>query len=303
MAFGIVARLTSGVDTHVLWDALQRTNPGIILLAVASHWAVVLAKAVRLRRLLGSDSRRSFGYIWRSLMAAYGATILVPGRWTEIVLGGLLMQGGGPPVAVVAGAIAADKLFSVLNFLLIVAPLPFLLKLPPSLSDTLERVVVVGVLCSVALVAFLATDLWRRVVAKWKALSQAMRVADALRSWRTLCFCLATVVAERVLDCLAVGLCLSAAHVSVPWPAILLVLAAQSLAFIFSIGPAHAGTLELASMAPLLVVGVEKEPALLFALIFRVVHLLSVGAAVLFAIPMLGRREAAAPPAPEAVQG
>jgi uncharacterized membrane protein YbhN (UPF0104 family) len=71
-------------------------------------------------------------------------------------------------------------------------------------------------------------------------------------------------------------LVLAAVHVSLPWAAPLVVLLAISAATAMPSTPGHVGTLELAAVGALMLLGVGREQALAFALLYHAMQVIPV---------------------------
>jgi hypothetical protein len=277
---GFAAFAAAQVDLRRLGASLAAANPGLLLLAAlanvvnlvlhAFRWAaVVRPKGVRVR---AAD-------VFAAMTAGFAVGIAVPARAGDLVRSHLLARRAGLRRSFVLASAAVDYLVGTASLVPLVALLALATPLPGWARDAL---LVLALASAVGLVALFVLRPRREGASDGEGLAGlVLRLRAGLsvahEPWalaRSFGWSLAGWGAELGVAWLTL------AAVGVPPTLALAALAtlATAAANAVAVSPGNAGPFELAAMLPLAGLGVAREPALAFALLFHLVHLAPVGA-------------------------
>ena len=263
------------VDLRGLAASLAAASAGLLVLATVANvlnllfhayrWAaVVRPKGVRVRAV----------DVFAAMNAGFAVGLAVPARAGDLVRSHLLARRAGLRRSFVLASAAVDYVVGTAALAPLVALLALVTPLPAWARHAL---VVTSVAASVGLAAvFLLRprpdhdeegDGLAGLVARLRAGLSAIREPGALaRSFGWALAGWAAEVAIAWFALAAVGIAPSLALAS-------LVVLATAAANVVAVSPGNAGPFELAAMLPLAGLGVAREPALAFALLFHLVHL------------------------------
>jgi glycosyltransferase AglD len=266
------------IDLRRLGASLAAASPGLLLLGAlanvvnlvfhAFRWAaVVRPKGVRVRAV----------DVFQAMNAGFAVGIAVPARAGDLVRSHLLARRAGLRRSFVIASAAVDYVVGTAAL----APLVALLALATPLPGWARHALVVTALGASAGLAGLFLLRPRPggaedgeglsgVVARLRSGLSAIREPTALaRSFGWAVAGWAAEVAVAWCALAAVGIAPTLALASL---AVLATAAANAVA----VSPGNAGPFELAAMLPLAGLGIAREPALAFALLFHLAHLVPV---------------------------
>ncbi len=261
------------IDLPVLGQALLRASLPWVAVAALLNFAQMLFRAWRLQALLRPVRTVGFGRLVRYGFAAAAATNLLPARAGEVLRVWLLKAREGIPATTSVAVALMEKVFDLVTLLVLVAPLPLLL---PRLGQRFGWLfsLLVG-----TLVLLLGLALWvarRRSGSEESLLGRFVLGTRVLQGGRPLGVTLATSLAVWLTDAAEVLLILLALRIEVPAAAALLVLLTLNLAITLPSTPAQIGAFEGGAAWALVWLGVPKEAALAFALVYHVMQVVPV---------------------------
>lgn len=273
--FAVVAALR--VDLRAVWAAVAGAHPGLLLLAAASNllslavhtgrWAaVVRAPGVRIR----------FRDAFEAVVAGFALGVVIPARAGDVVRAVMLARHARLPVASVLAAAALDYVIGAAALLPLLALLALVIPLPGWAEHVLLLFAVVAAAGGAA--AWLLRpprDLPHRhgagLVARLRAGLAAAHEPGALA--RSFAWGLAGWGAEVLIALFALAALGLPATVAAAGLAVL----ASTAANVVAVSPGNAGPFEMAVALALVGLGTPWEPALAFALLYHLVHLVPVG--------------------------
>jgi uncharacterized membrane protein YbhN (UPF0104 family) len=266
--------LLRGLRIHDIMAAFRRAIIWPLILAAALNFVVIWLKAtgwhVMLKPSVDVPVRRLFRYT----IVALTASALTPLRAGEVLRLWLLRHRDHVPYSLLAPVAIGEKVIDGLAMLIIVSPLAWLL---PTLPAWLARtsISLLGVVLTVVAAALFAVK-WKEAPA-WLHAFQRMSV---LQSRNTFALSLAAFLGAWLVDLAGVWLVLHAVHLDLGVPAALLVLFTMNAAIAIPSTPAHVGALELGALLALKLLGIPREQALAFAVLYhamQIIPLLIVG--------------------------
>lgn len=265
------------MDFAQLGRALASANVGLLVVAALLNFVCQTCKAAGWRTLLAPRHVISLPRMVRYEIVSAAASALAPARAGEVLRAWLLKRREGVPAADTAAIFVVHKLLDAVAMLVVMAPVPWLIRgLPPWIPTAL-------VLCASGTLVALATlyvlsrrvdpakpQTWlRRFLAAFQLVRSPRRIGGALLIFLVL-WAAELAAVTTVLH--AVGLELSLASG-------LLVLFTLNLAIIVPSTPGQIGALELGALAGLDLLHVPQEPALAFALLYHAGQILPLLAA------------------------
>jgi uncharacterized membrane protein YbhN (UPF0104 family) len=260
--------LLRGLRLHDVTAALQGATMWPVILAAALNFAVIWLKAAGWHAMLKTSVDVPVHRLFRYTIAALTASALTPLRTGEMFRLWLLRRRDQVPVALLASVAIGEKIIDALAMLIIVAPIAWLL---PGLPAWLVRTAIVLLVIALVVVggAFLAVRSKRGW--GWLRFLEGLAV---LRSGRLFALTLAAFLGAWLVDLAQVLLVLRAAHLDIAVPGALLVLFTLNVAIAIPSTPAHVGALELGAVVALKILGVPREPALAFAVLYHAMQIL-----------------------------
>jgi uncharacterized membrane protein YbhN (UPF0104 family) len=253
-----------GLRVADLAGALRGAHLAPLAAAAVVSFATLFAKAICWRLMLAPVARVPVLSLFRYTIAAFGASIVMPARGGELLRLWLLKQRDGVPLSVSAGVAVSDKLFDVVAMLTVISPLPFLLSgAPPWVGRGLLLVLALAVV-AILVARFLATrGTPGRFLARFATgLTVFRQPRIFLRAWIVL-------LCSWSCELLAVWLVFRAVGIHQPIAGAMLVLLTINLAVVAPSTPGQVGVLEFGAMIGLEVLGVPRETALAFALLYH----------------------------------
>ena len=279
-----------GLRLAKLGAVLAQARKWPIVLAAVLSFANLLAKAVCWRVMLARVARVPVLRLFRYVIAAGFVSALAPVRGGEVLRVWLLKRRDGVPLATGAAVALSEKVLSCAALLIVIAPLPWLLPgLPSWVGHTLVGILAFAVVVLVA---------GRVTLGRARADGRLARFTlglEILRRPGALCLTFATLLLAWLADLAGVWLVLSAVGLHLPLAAGLLVLLTVNLAIVVPSTPGQMGVLELGAVVGLQTLGVDRAPALAFALLYHAMQVVPVVLVGLLDAPfVLAARRAAA---------
>jgi uncharacterized membrane protein YbhN (UPF0104 family) len=152
--------------------------------------------------------------------------------------------------------------------MIIVAPIIWLL---PTLPAWLLRASIALLVIAIVVVSGGALAMGWKNAPRW--LARSLESLAILKSWRLFSLTLAAFLGAWLVDLVEVSLVLRAVHLDLGVPATLLVLFTMNVAIAIPSTPAHVGALELGAVVALKLLGVPREQALAFAVLYHVMQI------------------------------
>ncbi len=289
------ARFLWGFDWRSLGATLGRATWSFAVVAAAINLGLnTMARVLRWRALLPPSPRDGrpppVGEMASVLLQSQAVSNLLPLRAGEAVRAIRLRADHGYPLRAMVATQALERPVEALSMMTMAIPVALL----PAFAS---RVVpLMGVLIPAAVLAIvLVTALARRGRGPLGGvLRPAADAVAQLHSPRVWLRAYGWSVASDLLDAAMIGLCLAAVGLHLAPPAWCAVLVAVNVAIAVPAGPGHVGVLEAGAVLALSALGVDREQALAFALIYHATHILptTLGGAV----ALLARRREEAQP-------
>ena len=279
LAAAVVAALViffRGTSLRAMGEALEHTAwPLVILAALLNLTLNTLARAARWRELLpaeqhpdGPRGRPSLLDMAMLVLAGQAANNLLPLRGGEAVRAAGLRVRHGYPFNRLIGAQLIEKLVEVLSLT------AFALPLLPLAAHAGVRPLLVAAAFLAALGAgagFLATHLSRRRPSpRFAPLHDAIAVLRHPKVWSR---SIGYAMASDAIDVVMIALAGAAVGISFPLTTCCVVLLAVNLAIALPSSPGQLGVLEAGAVIALVGMGVPRENALAFALVYHAAHL------------------------------
>jgi hypothetical protein len=269
---------------------LGRVNPLWIAFASGVYMVAVYAMAGRWREVLRPlVPRVSQPEAFKAMVVGFAASIVVPARGGELARAEWLGWRMSLPRATILGSILLDHLVAATGLFTAVALLPLLLDLPRWLDSGIWLalgvfVVVLGLVVvfrpRAGMPALGGTSLPRGRVAAAVAgfLARARLGLTAMSDRRALARAYGASLAAWFLETSVVYFTLYAFHIHVTPGDALFVLVAINMAMVVPFAPpGNIGTVEVGAILALMELGVPKEQALAFALVYHLLQVIPIG--------------------------
>jgi uncharacterized protein (TIRG00374 family) len=279
-----------GISWPRLASVLGGANPLWIAFASGLYMVAVYAMAGRWREVLRPlVPLASQAEAFKAMVVGFAASIVVPARGGELARAEWLGRRMGLPRATILGSILLDHLVAAAGLFTAVGLLPFLLDLPRWLDSGIWLalgifVVVLGLVVALrpraGMPALGGTSLPRGRVAAAVAgfLARARLGLTAMGDRRALARSYGAALAAWFLETSVVYFTLHAFHVHVSPGDSLLVLVAINMAMVVPFAPpGNFGTVEVGAILALMQLGVPKEQAVAFALVYHLLQLIPIG--------------------------
>lgn len=257
----------SQLELSRLLTVLRQAPPHLLVLGVLCNFLNLCSKASSWHFLLPARMRFSYLRLLRYSIAAGALNVVAPLRAGEGLRVYLLQTREGVPAATAIGVAVAEKMLNVVGLVLLVLPLPWL---APNLPGWLTSAALAcaGVVAALALGLVLLPYFLRP--------GRFLRVRAACAAVRgqgwSLLPALACLVCGWLGDCALVVCTLRACNVSLSSWVAPFELFVINLAIVVPSTPAQVGTLELAAVGGLQLLGIDGERALAFALLYHAVQ-------------------------------
>jgi len=260
-----------------LGDALRHARPWPLVLTAALNFVCLWGKAACWQIMLAPRHQVSTLRLFRYTIATFTASAIAPARAGEVLRVWLLKRRHGVPAADSTAVAVAEKLLDIITMLVLVAPVPWLL---PDLPWWVTRGIAIGAASALALFLVLVIASGRVDPTKPPTLVRRFLTGlHVLRSPRRLLGALGALFLVWAADLAMVMAVLYALDVHLPIAAGLLILFALNLAIAVPSTPAQVGALEGGAITALIFLGVGREVALAFALLYHALQVIPLIAA------------------------
>jgi uncharacterized membrane protein YbhN (UPF0104 family) len=296
VVLGGFAWFVRGLEAAALWRDLRDAALVPVMAAVALNFVHMGWKAGRWRIMLAPAHPVPYLRLYRYTVANYAASTILPARSGELVRLLLLRQREGISAATISAVALADKAFDLAAMLIIVAPIPFLIPDLPSWVLRGIEIVTVGTILVFAAGWILLRSIRRREAPPWLE-----RFAVGIDIWRRpgdLALAIVVSLGGWLCDAAEIVLIFAALGLGVHWPAALLVLLTLNIAIAVPSTPASVGAFEIGAVVALQLVGVPREAALAFALVYHAVQVVPLAVIAVAELPLVWRMKADAAIAP-----
>jgi uncharacterized protein (TIRG00374 family) len=286
IAVSVALVAAAGWALHdVAWDGLRRAlsaaGPGWIAAAAVLNLGAVALRAARWQALARPLSPAvTFGAAFRSLTMGYVLSMVLPARAGELLRMETLSRRTGLSEAAVAGSIVLDYLVNAAGLLLSLGLLPLFMEVPGWMRP--------GAIVAFSLFA-LGSGLALFLARPSDAAAHAAegRITGIVRRLRhglaagkrpeALAAAFGACLGSWVVEVGVAALTMTAMGVSLPYSAALFVLLAVNLSLAVTVAPpGNVGPVELAATFSLLGLGVAKEQALAFAIVYHALQIVPV---------------------------
>jgi len=264
----VAALYVRTVDWAAIGNIAAGASIPLLVIGVLGNLPLVAIKAVRLRLLVGQKLGvpRLMGYY----AASYAADNLVMSQ-AGLGLRVALLAKDGIPLANAVAVQALEKLLEGVGLALVALPLLAM----PDLSPWLARAAhwAIGIGSAAALVLVIAVALSRREI------SALRQLKDTLAPLRDLAFAarlLALTAAAWAIEIGIVASALAALHLPTDLTHSIVVLVAVNVASLVPGLPANLGAFEMAAVLALDVLGISRDAALGFAILYHASHTIPV---------------------------
>jgi len=255
-----------------LASALKNAKIWPLAVAAALNFACLWGKSACWRILLAPKYHVKVSRLFRYTIAAFATSVIAPARAGEVVRLWTLKRRDGVPVADAAAVAVAEKLLDGVSMLILVAPVPWLLPdLPAWVGEAILTcsaiavVTLVAIYIAVGRVSDKEGGSWlRRFIAGMHVVRSPKRLVGALIS----------LILVWVADLVMVNLVMYAVGIDVSPAAGLLILFTLNLTIMVPSTPAQIGALEVGALAATDLLGIPREPALAFALLYHALQVL-----------------------------
>jgi glycosyltransferase AglD len=269
-----------------VWRALSTARRGWIAVAAALNLLAVAFQAARWVALVRPLSPAvTYGRAFRALVVGFAVSLVVPARAGELVRAQWLSRPTGIAPASVLASIVLDLLVNGAGLLAGLALLPLCRDVPPWVRP--------GAWAAVSVFALGGTLVWALRSGPGRAaravhrlplgaaagvLASARHGLSATSSASALALSFSASLVSWAVEVGVIAIAMRAVGLDLPLSAALLVLLAVNLALAYPVAPpGNIGTLEVGATLALLGLGVAKEQALTFGLVYHFLQALPVG--------------------------
>ncbi len=266
------------VDLRAVGAVIARASPGLLLLAIGAN---LLSLAAHTRRWMAvvrtPGTRLRFRDAFAAVVGGFAVGVVVPARAGDVVRAVLLARHARLPVASVLAAAVLDYVVGAAALVPLLALLALVTPLPPWAVKALL------IFAAVAAVGAAAAWLLRPprgrhlahhgagLVARLRGGLAAAHEPGAIA--RAFAWALCGWGAEVLIAFFA----LAAVGLPSTVPIATLAVIASTAANVVAVSPGNTGPFEVAVVLALMGLGAPREPALAFALLYHLVHLVPVG--------------------------
>jgi uncharacterized protein (TIRG00374 family) len=270
-----------------VWRAVSTARPGWILAAAVLNLLAVCFQAARWLALVRPLSpAATFGRVFRSMVTGFAVSLVLPARAGELIRTQSLTRRTGIPASSVLASIALDFLVNAAGLLVGLTLLPLCQEVPSWVRSG-AWATAAGVALGVALLWALrssvraATGVARRLPIKTAAslLAGARHGLSAASRPTALGLSLGASLASWSVEVAVIAAATRAVGLDLPLSADLMVLLAVNLALAYPVAPpGNIGTLEMGATLALMGLGVAKEQALTFGLVYHALQAFPIAA-------------------------
>ena len=262
------------MDWHALGVALRRAALWPLVPAALLYFMCLFGKALSWRIMLEPRNRVGIGHLFRYTIAAFAASSLTPARAGEVLRVWALKRRDGVPVITSTAVALAEKLLDAVTLLLFCAPIPLLLpQLPPWVTTTI--LICAGVALGLFVAIYVAVGKMNaREPRSW--FGRLIVGMHVVRSPSRLLLVIATKLLAWIADLVMVMFVLDAVGIPISIPASMFILFTFNLAIAVPATPAAVGALQVGVLVATDLLGIPREPALAFALLYQVAQIVPV---------------------------
>lgn len=271
-------------DIDGAWDALEAVKLPWLLVVVAAGALFIAAKSWRWAVLLKPLFDGQFGLLHRSIYVGTAANLVIA-HTGELARASLVGKRVGQPVSTILGSIALER---VLDFIALSVLAGLALLLEPRVSDLLWTATMVGMVIAAVGVLVLVNLVWPGARARamghgalkllpekavaWLTdkVTKGRKGLIALQDLRTCLWVLALSVVQWLFIVLAIWACAQAVGVSIALHAAITVFVLTVIGLTLPSSPAQLGTVQLAFVAGLALMGQESASAFAASLVYVV---------------------------------
>ena len=311
VAISIVALFIVGrsVDVAAAWETLKTADPRWIVALLAFVVLDVLLRALRWRVLLSPLAAVPYGTALASLLVGYLANNVLPARLGEVVRSHDLGTRTGLSRSMILGTIVIERIVDTMVVVSIAAVAILVLSVRGIVASAvlvgfaLTSLLVVGVAVGIYAHRLPGAERVREFLGRWPRVRHVLvRLRDGLAvasNVRPMLIAVALSVASWSCTVLAFAAAAQAVGVEPTLGQAALLAAGTNLATAVPAGPGYVGTFELAAVTIAHSVGIDREPALAFAILVHLATLAvtSIGGAVAFVAGPRRQRAAVEPDA------
>ena len=273
VAIAVVVFVVAAIYVRTVdWSSIGRTaaDASVPLLAVAilCNVPLIALKAMRLRLLI--NDRIGVPRLMSLYVASYAADNLVMSQ-AGLGLRVALLTKDGLPLASAVAVQALEKLLEGVGLALVALPLLAMPDLSPWLASAAHWAIGIGTVAAVALVVLVVLS--RREI---RALRQLKDTLAPLRDLPFAARVLGLTMAAWAVEVGIVALTLAALHMPTDLTHSIVVLVAVNVASLVPGLPANLGSFEMAAVLALDVLGISRDAALGFAILYHASHTIPV---------------------------
>lgn len=262
------------IEWHALGVALRHAHVLPLILSSVLFFVCLFGKALSWRIMLAPQHVVPIGHLYRYTIAAFAASTFTPVRAGEVLRVWALKRRDGVPVVESTAVAINEKLIDAITLLLFCAPIPWLLTtLPTWVADTI--LLTAGAALGVFLVLYIAVGRMKaRETRSW--FGRFIAGMHVVRSPHRMLLLVIVKLLGWAADLMAVMFVLYAVGIDVPIAAGMFILFTFNLAIVIPSTPAQIGTLQVGVLIATDLLGVPREPALAFALLYQAMQVVPV---------------------------
>jgi len=261
-----------------LRDRLKAAHPVWIALAAAVNLVVVALRAGRWLALVRPLSRgATFGQAFESLVVGLAFSTVLPARAGEIVRARMFGRSSGLAGPMVVTTIGLDFLVNAAGLVVLLLCLPLVVDIPAWILPGAATAVLVFA-GGVILVFALRPVAKKSILTPVGFLAIARQGLSAIGDRRALGLSLALCLLSWLLEIVVVSFTMTATGLHLPFSAACIVLLAANLAIAMPLQPpGNVGTLEVGLILALAGLGIGKEQALAFGIVYHLLQVVPLG--------------------------
>lgn len=290
------------VDIGATWAAMRSAQPGWLLLLALFVVTDLLIRGLRWQLLLSPVGRVSYRASLGALLVGYLANNVLPARLGEIIRSHEMGERSGLSKSTILGTIVVERVIDTIVVVVIASAAIFVL----SVRGIVASAVLVGLAITAILVVLIALGLaahrlpgadrlsafinrWPRVHGLLVRLRTGLAIT---RNVRVMAISLVLTLASWSCSVLAFAAAAQSVGIEPTMGQAALLAAGVNLATAVPAAPGYVGTFELAAVTIAASVGIDREPALAFAVLVHAFSLLITSIGGVVALLAGGRRRA-----------
>jgi glycosyltransferase 2 family protein len=290
------------VDIGATWAAMRGAQPGWLVLLAVFVVTDLLIRGLRWRVLLSPVGRVSYRASLGALLVGYLANNVLPARLGEIVRSHEMGERSGLSKSTILGTIVVERVIDTIVVVVIASVAIFVL----SVRGVVASAVLVGLAITAILVVLIVLGLaahrlpgadrlssfinrWPRVHGLLIRLRTGLAIT---RNVRVMAISLALTLGSWSCSVLAFAAAAQSVGIEPTMGQAALLAAGVNLATAVPAAPGYVGTFELAAVTIAASVGIDREPALAFAVLVHAFSLLITSIGGVAALLAGGRRRA-----------